>query len=201
MEKQEDKIEVDDQTDLIQLPFDLLFLICTYLDLHSLIQLSSTCRYLREQCLHSLQFLSLNLQPYWNGITNDSIENFFLNHCNQTRYLSLAWTKSIEYSPFNHLLNICSNNLVQLNLACCQYLRGEYIEAIANSCPNIEILNLENCFYLNNQDFLPLRNLLHIRSLNVYRTRIDYRTLLPLINNNKEHLENINLGQIEILFH
>jgi len=195
VENQEEKIEIDSQINLTKLPFDLLFLICSYLDLRSLIQLSSTCRYLREQCLHSLQFVSLDLQPYWNGITNYSIEDFFVNYCNQTRYLSLAWTKSIQYSSFNQLLNICSNKLIQLNLACCQYLKGEYIEVIANHCPNIEILNLENCVCLNNLDFIPLRNLRHIRSLNVYRTNIDYRTLLPLIDNNKEHLENINLGK------
>jgi hypothetical protein len=75
-------------------------------------------------------------------------------------------------------------------------MKGEYIEAIANYCPNIELLNLEHCICLTNLDFIPLKNLHHIRSLNVYRTRIDYRTLLPLIDNNKNHLENINLGKI-----
>ena len=132
---------------------------------------------------------------YWKSITNDAIDNFFLHHCIQTRYISLAWTKSIGYSPFNQLLNICSDNLVQLNLACCQYLKKEFIEAIADCCPNIEILNFENCYCLDGQDFMPLKNLHRIRSLNVYRTKIDYRTLLPLINNNKEHLENVNLGK------
>ncbi|CAF4461183.1 unnamed protein product, partial [Adineta steineri] len=112
------------------------------------------CHLLHRQCLDSLQFQSLNLQPYWNGITNYSIENFFRYHCTQTRYLSLAWTKSIQCSSFNQLLNICSNNLVQLNLACCQYLTGQYIKIIVNYCPNIELLNLENCFSLNNLDFI-----------------------------------------------
>jgi F-box/leucine-rich repeat protein 4 len=177
----------------------MLFLICSHLDLRSLIQLSSTCRYFREQCLHPLQFRSLNLQPYWNSITNNSIENFFVHHCIQTRCLSLAWTKSIQHSTFNQLLSSCSTNLIQLDLACCQYLTGDYIEAIANYCPNLEILNLENCLHLNKRDFIPLKNLHHIRSLNVYRTSIDYRTLLPLIDNNKEHLENINLGKISII--
>ncbi|CAF2779984.1 unnamed protein product [Rotaria sp. Silwood2] len=197
--KQEENIELNFENNLIKLPFDILFLICSYLDLHSLIQFSSTCRYLRQQCLHPLQFHSLNLQPYWNGITNDSIKNFFLDHCIQTQYLSLAWTKSIQYSSFNQLLNICSNKLVQLNLACCRYLTGEYIQTIVDYCPNIEILNLDNCSHLNNLDFIPLKNLHHIRTLNVYRTKIDYRTLLPLIDNNKEHLENINLGSCQNL--
>ncbi|CAF1191928.1 unnamed protein product [Rotaria sordida] len=198
--KQEENFELNYfENNLIKLPFDLLFLICSYLDLYSLIQFSSTCRYLRQQCLHPLQFHSLNLQPYWNGITNDTIENFFLEHCIQTKYLSLSWTKSIQYSSFNQLLNICSNKLIQLNLACCQYLTGEYIQIIVNYCKNIEILNLENCSYLTNLDFIPLKNLHHIRSLNVYRTKIDYRTLLPLIDNNKEHLEDINLGSCQNL--
>jgi hypothetical protein len=48
---------------------------------------------------------------------------------------------------------------------------------------------------LNNLDFIPLKYLNHIRTLNVYRTKIDYRTLLPLIDNNKKYLENINLGK------
>jgi hypothetical protein len=196
IEKQEEIIENDSSINLTKLPFDLLFLICSYLDFASVIQLSSTCRFLREQCLHPLQFLSLDLQPYWNGITNTSIENFFIHHCTKTRDLSLAWTQSIDYLPFYQLLNTCSNHLIQLNLGCCQYLNGEYIKAIVNCCPNIEILNLESCICLNSEDFIPLRNLSHIKSLNVYRTRIDYRTLLPLINNNKEHFENINLGKM-----
>ena len=195
VEKQEEKIHFD----LTKLPFDLLFLIGSYLDLRSLTRLSSTCRSLREQCLHSLQFLSLNLQPYWNTITDSSIENFFLDHCTQTRYLSLAWTKSIGYTAFDQLLNICGENVIQLNLACCQYLKGEYIQAIVTCCPNIQILNLENCISLTNEDFIPLKNLEQIRSLNVYRTQIDYRTLLPLIYNNREHFEYINLGSCDNL--
>ncbi|CAF1282903.1 unnamed protein product [Rotaria sordida] len=191
--------EINSSMDLTKLPFDILFLICSYLDLRSLVRLSSTCHSLHNQCLYPLQFQSLNLQPYWNGITNFAIENFFLYHCTQTRYLSLAWTKSIQYSSFNQLLNICSFNIIQLNLACCQYLNGQYIKIIVNYCPNIEILNLENCISLNNLDFIPLKYLNHIRSLNVYRTKIDYRTLLPLIDNNKKNLENINLGSCQKL--
>jgi F-box/leucine-rich repeat protein 4 len=113
----------------------------------------------------------------------------------QTRHLSLAWTKSLQCSSFNQLLNICSINLIQLNLACCQYLTGQFIKILVNYCPNIEILNLENCISLNNLDFIPLKYLNHIRILNVYRTKIDYRTLLPFIENNKKSLENINLGK------
>jgi F-box/leucine-rich repeat protein 4 len=196
IEKQEEITENDCSDNLTKLPFDLLFLICTYLDLPSLVRLSSTCRHLHEKCLHSLQFLSMDLQPYWNNINNASIENFFLNHCTQTRFLSLAWTQSINYSLFTELLTTCSNNLAQLNLGCCQYLDGKYIEAIVESCPKVEILNFESCIQLSSEDFIPLKNLMHLRSLNVYRTAIDYRTLLPLINNNQKHFESINIGKI-----
>ncbi|CAF0824780.1 unnamed protein product [Adineta ricciae] len=191
--------EMNTSSDLLKLPFDVLFIICYYLDMRSLIYLSSTCRVLRTRCLHPLQFQSVNLQPYWNGITNYSIENFFRQYCSQTRHLSLAWTKSIQCSSFNQLLNICSANLVQLNLACCQYLTGQYIKIIVNYCTHIEILNLENCISLNHLDFIPLKYLQHLRILNVYRTNIDYRTLLPLIENNKKSLENINLGSCQKL--
>ena len=184
-------------TDITTLPFDLLFIICSHLDLRSLIRFSSTCRLFREQCLDALQFLSLDLQPYWNEITNVSIENFFLQHCTQTRYLSLSWTKSIEYSPFEQLLQVCSNRLIHLHLACCQYLTGDYLDAIVRQCPTLELLNLENCTALSGEDFLPLILLENLQSLNVYRTHIDYRTLLPLIHNNREHLEHINLGKIK----
>ncbi|CAM4754364.1 unnamed protein product [Rotaria magnacalcarata] len=191
--------ESSSSMDLSKLPFDILFIICSYLDLRSLIRLSSTCQTLHNQCLHPLQFQSLNLQPYWNGLTNFTIENFFLRHCTRTRYISLAWSKSLQCSSFNQLLNVCSNNLVQLNLACCQYLNGLYIKIIVNCCSNIEILNLENCISLSNVDFIPLKYLDRIRSLNVYRTKIDYRTLLPFIDNNKKYLEHINLGSCQKL--
>lgn len=180
---------------LTQLPFDLLSIICSYLDLRSLVRLSSTCRSFHHQCRDPLQFQSLNLQPYWNGISNYSIEKFFAHRCHQTRHLSLAWTHAIQYSSFQQLVAGCSKDLVQLNLACCQYLTGQYIKIIVNTCPMIEILNLENCLSLTNLDFIPLKYLNHVRSLNVYRTKIDYRTLLPLIDNNRKHLEHINLGQ------
>ncbi|CAF3762746.1 unnamed protein product [Rotaria socialis] len=199
IQTQEENREGDSQNSLASLPFDLLFLIVSYLDLRSLMQLSSTCRNFRELCLDPLQFHALNLKPYWNGITNDAIQKFFLDHCVKTRYLSLAWTKSIAYESFNQLLITCSHNLAQLDLGCCSYLKGEYIQVIGDCCPNIEILNLENCSTLQNQDFLPLRSLHRIRSLNVYRTRIDYQTLLPLIDSNKEHLEHINLGSCQNL--
>lgn len=180
---------------LTRLPFDTLFIICSYLDLRSLVRLSSTCHLLHQQCLHPLQFQSLNLQPYWNGITDYSIEKFFLHHCTQTRHLSLAWTKLIQCPSFHRLLSICSANLVQLNLACCQYLTRHHIKILVNACPNIGSLSLENCYSLNHLDFLPLKYLNNLRALNVYRTRIDYRTLLPLIDNNRNSLEHINLGK------
>ena len=186
-------------TSLTNLPFDILFIICSYLDLRSLIRLSSTCRLLHEHCLHPLQFQSLNLQAYWNGITNDSIERFFVHHCHQTQYLSLAWTKSIQCFAFNQLFSTCSTNLLQLNLSCCQYLTGQHIKILVNCCPNIEILNLDNCISLTNLDFIPLKYLNCLRSLNVYRTKIDYRTLLPLIENNKKSFEHLNLGSCQNL--
>jgi F-box and leucine-rich repeat protein 4 len=180
---------------LTDLPFDVLFLIGSKLDLRSLVCLSSTCRYLREHCLHPLQFQSVNLQPYWTSLTNASIEDFFQHRCIQTRYLSLSWSKSIDISPFDTLMNVCADQLIQLNLACCQYLTGEHIQSLVNACPNLQILNFESCDSLNNLDFVPLAQLNHIRSLNVYRTKIDYRTLLPLIDKNAQHFEHINLGQ------
>lgn len=189
-------MEKNDDNTFSKLPFDILFLICSYLDLRSLVQFSSTSRYFHEICLHPLQFKSLNLQPYWSYITSKAITNFFSNYCSQTQYLSLSWTKNIQYSSFHQLLSSCSKSLIQLELGCCAYLTGEYIQLVVDYCPNIEILNLENLSHLSSPDFLPLKNLHHIRSLNVYRTKIDFQTLLPLIDNNKEHLEHINLGKI-----
>lgn len=181
--------------DLAKLPFDLLFQICSHLDLRSLVRLSSTAQHFRQQCLHPLQLRSLNLQPYWNGITNESIERFFAQYCSRTRYLSLAWTRSIHLAAFKSLLDVCADHLVQLDLACCQYLTKEYVEAIVSSCPKIEVLNFQNCQSLSNDDFLPLTGLHHLRSLNVYRTDVDFRTLLPLIIHNAEHLEHLNIGK------
>ena len=170
-------------------------MISSHLDLRSLVQLSSTCRFLRDLCLHPSQFVSLNLQPYWNGVNDASIEEFFRARCVQTRYLSLAWSQSIGTSSFTALMETCADRLLHLNLNCCQYLTGEHIKAIAHHCLNLRVLSLENCISLSNLDFLPLKSLEHIRSLNVYRTHIDYRTLLPLINSNRQHLERINLGK------
>ncbi|CAF1364141.1 unnamed protein product, partial [Didymodactylos carnosus] len=182
---------------LIRLPFDILFTICTYLDLRSLIRLSSTCRYLYDKCLHPLQFQALNLQPYWYGITNYSIDYFFSLKCTQTKYLSLAWTKSINLQSFTLLLN--TQKLIQLNLACCQYMNDEYIDIISKHCQQLEIINLENCYNLTSDDFIPLKNLKNLKSINFYRTKIDHRTLIPLVKNNYLHLEYVNLGACQQL--
>ena len=189
------RCETPSRPSLTDLPLDVLLLIGSLLDLRSLMHLSATCRYLRDPCLHFSQFHSVNLQPYWNRLTNASLENFFQHRCVQTRYLSLSWSRSIGILPFNALLTACSDHLVQLNLACCQYLTGEHIQIVANTCRNLQILNLESCTSLSNIDFEPLSNLDQIRSLNLYRTHIDYRTLLPLINRNASHFEHINLGE------
>ena len=185
---------------LIDLPFDVLFQICLRLDLSSLIRLSSTCRYLREHCLNPLQFQSLNLQPYWNGIDDTAIENFFQHQCAKTRFLSLAWTASISAPSFKRLLQPCAQQLLQLNLSTCQYLTGDHLTWIAQHCPHLQILNLDSCTSLDADEFIPLAELRQIRALHLYRTNVDYRTLLPLIHRNHEHLEHLNLGKEEKLF-
>lgn len=191
----EDQDENLSRLSIVELPFDILSLICSYLDLRSLVRLSATCRLLHAECLHSSQFRSINLQPYWNGLSNFAIEQFFVRNCNQTQHLSLAWSRSIQYSSFSQLLNSTSTHLLQLNLSSCQYLTFNHISAIVEHCPKLEILSLDNCLSLNNFDFVPLKNLNCLRSLNVYRTKIDYRTLLPLIESNRETLEHLNLGK------
>ena len=182
-------------TKITDLPFDILTLICSQLDLRSLMRLSSTCRYLHQVCQDPLSFLSLNLQPYWNRIDDQSIERFFQYRCQKTRFLSLAWTKSIGLKSFEHLLRPCGKQMVQLNLSSCQFLKAGHIQIICDYCVNIELLNLDNCMSLDTNDFLPLTSLKKIRGLSVYRTLIDFRTLLPLINENSNHLEHLNLGE------
>jgi hypothetical protein len=181
--------------DLSNIPFDILVLICSYLDLRSLVRLSSTCHYFRQHCLDSLQFQSLNLQPYWNGLNDVAINEFFQYHCQQTRYLSLSWSKSIQLSSFERLLNVTCKHLTQLNLSSCDYLNGAYLKSLVNNCPQLQILNLDSCTSLSNMDFVSLNTLRFIRALSVYRTRIDFRTLLPLIDRNCEHIEHINIGK------
>ncbi|CAF4542861.1 unnamed protein product, partial [Didymodactylos carnosus] len=70
---------------------------------------------------------------------------------------------------------------------------------ISKQCQQLEIINLENCFSLISDDFIALKNLKNLKSINFYRTKIDHRTLIPLIKNNYLHLEYVNLGACQQL--
>lgn len=176
------------------LPFDVVLRICSFLDLRSLIRFSSTCQTFRKFGSIEDSFFSVNLKTFWNRLTNESLDNFFVDRCRKTRFLSLSWSKNLKIDSFSRLVRSASENLTNLQLASCRFLNQDFLCSIVENCPNLEILNLENCSTLRDRDFLPLKNLSKIRAVNFYGTLIDFRTVLPLIDTNRRTLEFLNLG-------
>lgn len=53
---------------------EILFKICSYLDLQSLFQLSETCVKLHQVAVDPLLYTEINLRPYWNLVNSDLLD-------------------------------------------------------------------------------------------------------------------------------
>ncbi|XP_005002684.2 F-box/LRR-repeat protein 4 isoform X1 [Cavia porcellus] len=178
-----------------KLPYELIQLIVNHLTLPDLCRLAQTCKLLNQHCCDPLQYIHLNLQPYWAKLNDTSLE-FLQARCTLVQWLNLSWTGNrgfISVSGFSRFLKVCGSELVRLELSCSHFLNETCLEVISEMCPNLQELNLSSCDKLPPQAFNHIAKLCSLKRLVLYRTKIEQTALLSILNFCSE-LQHLSLG-------
>lgn len=158
-----------------KLPYELIQLILNHLSLPDLCRLAQTCRLLHQHCCDPLQYIHLNLQPYWAKLDDTSLE-LLQARCALVQWLNLSWTGNrgfISVSGFSRFLKVCGSELVRLELSCSHFLNDSCLEVISEMCPNLQDLNLSSCDKLPPQAFGHIAKLCSLKRLILYRTKVE----------------------------
>lgn len=167
-----------------KLPYELIQLILNHLSLPDLCRLAQTCRLLHQHCCDPLQYIHLNLQPYWAKLDDASLE-LLQARCALVQWLNLSWTGNrgfISVSGFSRFLKVCGSELVRLELSCSHFLNDSCLEVISEMCPNLQDLNLSSCDKLPPQAFGHIAKLGNLKRLVLYRTKVEQTALLSILN-------------------
>nr|XP_004660649.1 F-box/LRR-repeat protein 4 isoform X1 [Jaculus jaculus]XP_045011136.1 F-box/LRR-repeat protein 4 isoform X1 [Jaculus jaculus]XP_045011137.1 F-box/LRR-repeat protein 4 isoform X1 [Jaculus jaculus] len=178
-----------------KLPYELIQLILNHLTLPDLCRLAQTCKLLNQHCCDPLQYLHLNLQPYWANLNDTSLE-FLQPRCTLVQWLNLSWTGNrgcISVVGFSRFLKACGSELVRLELSCSHFLNETCLEVISEMCPNLQDLNLSSCDKLPPQAFNHIAKLCSLKRLVLYRTKVEQTALLSILNFCSE-LQHLSLG-------
>lgn len=178
-----------------KLPYELIQLILNHLSLPDLCRLAQTCRLLHQHCCDPLQYIHLNLQPYWAKLDDSSLE-FLQARCALVQWLNLSWTGNrgfISVSGFSRFLKVCGSELLRLELSCSHFLNETCLEVISEMCPNLQDLNLSSCDKLPPQAFGHIAKLCSLKRLVLYRTKVEQTALLSILNFCAE-LQHLSLG-------
>ncbi|XP_006778296.1 PREDICTED: F-box/LRR-repeat protein 4 isoform X3 [Myotis davidii] len=178
-----------------KLPYELIQLILNHLTLPDLCRLAQTCKLLTQHCYDPLQYIHLNLQPYWAKLNDTSLE-FLQARCTLVQWLNLSWTGNrgfISVAGFSRFLKVCGSELVRLELSCSHFLNETCLEVISEMCPHLQELNLSSCDKLPPQAFNHIAKLCGLKRLVLYRTKVEQTALLSILNFCSE-LQHLSLG-------
>ncbi|XP_017655261.1 F-box/LRR-repeat protein 4 isoform X3 [Nannospalax galili] len=178
-----------------KLPYELIQLILNHLSLPDLCRLAQTCKLLNQHCCDPLQYIHLNLQPYWAKLNDASLE-FLQARCALVQWLNLSWTGNrgfISVLGFSRFLRVCGSELVRLELSCSHFLNESCLEVISEMCPHLQDLNLSSCDKLPPQAFNHIAKLCSLKRLVLYRTKVEQTALLSILNFCSE-LRHLSLG-------
>nr|XP_020755429.1 F-box/LRR-repeat protein 4 [Odocoileus virginianus texanus]XP_020755430.1 F-box/LRR-repeat protein 4 [Odocoileus virginianus texanus]XP_020755431.1 F-box/LRR-repeat protein 4 [Odocoileus virginianus texanus]XP_020755432.1 F-box/LRR-repeat protein 4 [Odocoileus virginianus texanus] len=178
-----------------KLPYELIQLILNHLTLPDLCRLAQTCKLLNQHCCDPLQYIHLNLQPYWAKLNDTSLE-FLQARCTLVQWLNLSWTGNrgfISVAGFSRFLKVCGSELVRLELSCSHFLNETCLEIISEMCPNLQDLNLSSCDKLPPQAFSHIAKLYGLKRLILYRTKVEQTALLSILNFCSD-LQHLSLG-------
>ncbi|XP_066558658.1 F-box/LRR-repeat protein 4 isoform X1 [Amia ocellicauda] len=178
-----------------KLPYELIQLIVSHLTLPDLCRLAQTSKLLYQHCCDPLQYIQLSLQCYWSRLTDASLE-CLQSRCTLIQRLNMSWCGNkgaITITGFCSFMKVCGSELVCLELACCHFLNEACIEVIAQTCPNLQELNLSSCDRLHPQAFNHISKMSGLRRLILYRTKIEQTAMLSILTFCTE-LRHLNLG-------
>ncbi|XP_066558685.1 F-box/LRR-repeat protein 4 isoform X3 [Amia ocellicauda] len=176
-------------------PAELIQLIVSHLTLPDLCRLAQTSKLLYQHCCDPLQYIQLSLQCYWSRLTDASLE-CLQSRCTLIQRLNMSWCGNkgaITITGFCSFMKVCGSELVCLELACCHFLNEACIEVIAQTCPNLQELNLSSCDRLHPQAFNHISKMSGLRRLILYRTKIEQTAMLSILTFCTE-LRHLNLG-------
>ncbi|XP_070274147.1 F-box/LRR-repeat protein 4 isoform X4 [Myotis yumanensis] len=181
-----------------KLPYELIQLILNHLTLPDLCRLAQTCKLLNQHCYDPLQYIHLNLQPYWAKLNDTSLE-FLQARCTLVQWLNLSWTGNrgfISVAGFSRFLKVCGSELVRLELSCSHFLNETCLEIISEMCPHLQELNLSSCDKLPPQAFNHIAKLCGLKRLVLYRTKVeieDYDVIASMIGAKCKKLRTLDL--------
>ncbi|EPY74757.1 F-box and leucine-rich repeat protein 4 isoform 2-like protein, partial [Camelus ferus] len=164
-----------------KLPYELIQLILNHLTLPDLCRLAQTCKLLNQHCCDPLQYLHLNLQPYWAKLNDTSLE-FLQARCTLVQWLNLSWTGNRGF------ISVAGFSSHFLNETC--------LEIISEMCPNLQDLNLSSCDKLPPQAFNHVAKLCGLKRLVLYRTKVeieDYDVIASMIGAKCKKLRTLDL--------
>ncbi|XP_070566356.1 F-box/LRR-repeat protein 4-like isoform X2 [Ptychodera flava] len=177
------------------LPTELIQYIFSYLDVPSLCNAALTCTLFYKHCYDPLQYVELDLQPYWTQIDDSALDGL-QSRCRHLQRLNLSWTGSwgmLSPECFSRFIEYCGSELTTLRLSCCYFLNAACLQVISETCTSLQELDLQSCTQLDNSAFQHINKLTNLQTLNLYRCSIGDPTLIQIIKSLPK-LEHLNLG-------
>lgn len=178
------------------LPQEVIQLIISYLELPSICCLAMTCQLFYKHCYDPMQYIELDLQPFWPKMSDLSLSDL-CSRCTKLQRLNLSWCGNrgmISLYGFKKFLSVCSvEDLVCLRLACCSFVDGAVLQCIASECVNLQELDLHCCRRIVSNAFAHVSKLKKLQRFVAYRTSIDSSSIIAIIRSCPE-MEHLNLG-------
>lgn len=176
---------------------EVIHLIVSYLDLFSLCRLACTSRLMQKQCYDPLLYSELDLQPYWHKVIENTLSGLKCR-CKSLQKLRLSWCGNcgrLSSTSVVNFVSACGRHLSCIQLSNCKFLDNDFLATLAQSAPQLEDLDLQNCQQpaFDMRSFQQIAKFSYLRRLNLYRTLIE---LWPLLNILRccPKLECLNLG-------
>ncbi|XP_037030837.1 F-box/LRR-repeat protein 4 [Bradysia coprophila] len=194
---------VDDEDNaqftLKDFPSEILFKICSYLDLQSLFQLSEACVKLHQVAVDPLLYTEVNLRPYWNLVNSDLLETLG-RRCKFLKKLDMSWcgcSTSLNSQDLIKFLRRCGSNLTHLKLSSVSILNGLCVETIGRVCQNLTELSIRNFPRTEILSESCLEHFKNLERLDLFRSNIELDVLLMVLKNNPK-LKHLNLAFSEL---
>ncbi|TSN21146.1 F-box/LRR-repeat protein 4 [Bagarius yarrelli] len=187
-----------------KLPYELIQLIVSHLAVPDLCRLAQSCKLLQRHCYDPLQYIQLSLQPYW-FLLNDLSLGHLQSRCTLLQRLNMSWTGNrgaVTAGGFCSFIRACGASLMCLELSCCHFLNEACLEVIAQTCTNLQELNLASCDRLEPQAFNHIAKLAHLQRLVLYRTKIeieDYDVVMSVLSTRCRTLVSLDLWRCRSL--
>lgn len=165
---------------LHHLPEEVLRMILSHLDLHSLCSCACVSTTLHTACQDPSLFTSITLKPYWYCVNRSALE-WLSVRAHLLQHLDLSWCGAygiFDAADFNWFIKKVGNRLRTLRLESCQFLNNETLYWISACCSSLQELNLNGCRRIESSAFWHLGKLHQLERLVLDSTEIELPILL-----------------------